>query len=234
MRADRQRAEGILTTHAAHSGEVSTQDLDIRLPDGRPLIENAAISFKSGEQTLITGASGSGKTTLFRALAGIWPFGSGKVVVPEGEDIMLLPQQPYIPLGSLRGALAYPAEPTAFSDAVIRTALESVGLGAKADGLDVVENWTNALSGGEKQRVAAARAILRKPKWLLLDEATSAMDEAAEADLYTALRQALPGTTIISIGHRSSLANLHDRRIVVERGVDGAKLKDAPLQAFAA
>lgn len=154
--------------------------------------------------------------------------------VPEGDDVMLLPQQPYLPLGSLRAALAYPADQHAFSDAEIAAALEIVGLAEKSPQLDYVQNWTNSLSGGEKQRVALARAILRKPKWLFLDEATSALDEASEEALYRALGTALPQTTVVSIGHRSSLAVLHDRRLALVKDEAGGKLVDEPLGDFAA
>ncbi|MDQ0472675.1 ABC transporter ATP-binding protein/permease [Labrys wisconsinensis] len=226
------RMQGIGVEPGKDRGALSTTDLALTLPDGRPLLDKAALVFRRGERTLVTGPSGSGKTTLFRALSGIWPFGSGRIEVPEGETVMLLPQRPYMPLGSLRAALAYPSPETAYPDDALRAALETVGLGHLDDQLDRAENWTNALSGGEQQRVAIVRALLRKPQWLFLDEATAALDEQAEAAVYEALRRALPQTTIVSIGHRSSLVALHDRRIAIETEGGTGRIADAPLQAF--
>ncbi len=212
---------------------IASAALDLKLPNGATLLSNAAIRFERGVDTLVTGPSGSGKTTFFRALAGIWPFGAGKVEVPAGESVMLLPQQPYLPLGTLRAALAYPSAENAFSDADIIAALNRVGLAALAARLDAVEPWMSSLSGGEKQRVAIIRAMLHKPKWLFLDESTGAVDEAAEADMYAALREAIEGVTIVSIGHRSSLADLHDRRIAVVPDARGTQLVEASLSEFA-
>jgi putative ATP-binding cassette transporter len=232
-RAEMERTKGIRVEADSGPGHVHAERLAVRLPNGRPLLDDASLTFRRGERTLLTGPSGSGKTTLFRALAGIWPFGSGRVRVPKGEEVMLLPQQPYLPLGTLRAALTYPSGEATFTDAEIRTALERVGLARHADRLDKVENWAIALSGGEKQRVALVRALLRKPKWLFLDEATSALDEPAEESVYHILREALPDTTVISIGHRSSLARLHDRRLAIEKEAGEARIIDAPLEAFA-
>jgi putative ATP-binding cassette transporter len=233
-RAEMHRTTGVEFDPQGSTDTLEAHDLNLRLPNGATLLEKASVAFRPGERTLVTGPSGSGKTTLFRALAGIWPFGSGRVEVPKGEDLMLLPQQAYLPLGTLRAALAYPSDERTFPDEAIRTALELVGLSPLADRLDAAENWSNALSGGEKQRIAIVRALLRKPKWLFLDEATAALDEEAEARIYRTLREALPGTTIVSIGHRSSLAELHDRRVTIETGKGGARIVDAPLEAFGA
>ena len=230
--AEMQRTEGLGVVTHPHP-EIAADRLDLQLPTGQPLLEGASLRLPRGVRTLVTGPSGSGKTTLFRAIAGIWPFGSGTVKLPEGEDVMLLPQQPYLPLGSLRAALAYPSSETTFSDEALQAALDRVGLAQLSERLDAVENWSNALSGGEKQRVAIVRALLRKPKWLFLDEATSALDEKAEAGVYRGLRDMLPETTIVSIGHRSSLARLHDRRLDLERSGSGpSRLREAPLEAF--
>lgn len=231
-KANAERAAGIEIDAREQTGTVATRDLEVRLPTGKPLFDKVAVAFRRGERTLVTGPSGSGKTTLFRALAGIWPFGSGRIEVPKGESVMLLPQRPYMPLGSLRAALAYPLPESAYPDDVLRAALDTVGLGHLDDQLDRAENWANALSGGEQQRVAIVRALLRKPQWLFLDEATAALDEQAEAAVYEALRRALPQTTIVSIGHRSSLVALHDRRIAIETEGGTGRIADAPLQAF--
>jgi putative ATP-binding cassette transporter len=141
----------------------------------------------------------------------VWPFGTGAVRFPKGANVLVLPQRPYLPLGTLRGALAYPGPETSFSPQEIEDVLEATGLGAFRDQLDVTAYWADKLSGGEQQRLSIARALLQKPQWLLLDEATSAMDEAAEAQLYRLLLDRLPRTAIISIGHRSSLVQFHGR-----------------------
>jgi len=164
-----------------------------------------------GDRILVTGPSGSGKTSLFRALGGIWPFGTGTVRIPEGASVLVLPQRPYLPLGTLRGALTYPAPQDAFSTEEIDEVLDAVGLPAFRDQLDKTAYWTDKLSGGEKQRLSIARALLQKPQWLFLDEATSALDEASEATLYSLLIARLPDSAIVSIGHRSSLNQFHDR-----------------------
>jgi len=164
-----------------------------------------------GDRILVTGPSGSGKTSLFRALGGIWPFGTGTVRIPEGASVLVLPQRPYLPLGTLRGALTYPAPQDAFSTEEIDEVLDAVGLPAFRDQLDKTAYWTDKLSGGEKQRLSIARALLQKPQWLFLDEATSALDEASEAALYQLLLERLPDSAIVSIGHRSSLVQFHGR-----------------------
>ncbi|PWR23917.1 ABC transporter ATP-binding protein/permease [Zavarzinia compransoris] len=188
-------------------------DLDIALPDGRPLL-STDFTLKEGEHVLITGVSGSGKSTLFRVLAGIWPFGEGGLAIPAGaagKGTLFLPQRPYVPVGTLRAAVAYPAKAAEVHDDVLRQALADVGLPALAGRLDDEGHWQNTLSGGELQRLALARALVQQPRWLFLDEATSAMDEAMEQRLYTLIRERLPQTTVISIGHRSSLRPFHDR-----------------------
>ncbi|MFN3853931.1 MAG: ABC transporter ATP-binding protein/permease [Phreatobacter sp.] len=208
--------------------------LQVRLPDGQPLVAAPDLTVRRGESVLVTGPSGSGKSTLFRAIAGIWPHGSGQVSVPDGAEVMLLPQRPYFPLAPLRDAVTYPAERGAYSDAEIVKALEAVNLPALASRLDEEAPWQMILSGGEQQRLALARALLAKPDWLFLDEATAAIDEAGEANLYRTIREWLPEATIVSIGHRSTLANFHDRRIHISRTADGLHVAaDAPLMAMA-
>jgi putative ATP-binding cassette transporter len=233
-RAEALGKEGPTLAAAARGGDIAAERLVLKLPDGRPLLTDGKVRFARGERTLITGPSGSGKTTLMRAFAGIWPFGSGKVTVPEGDSVMLVPQQPYLPLGTLRGALSYPSPEDKAVNGTLVTALKRVGLGHLIERLDAVEPWMISLSGGEKQRVALVRAMLHKPKWLFLDESTSALDEKAEADMYEALREALPETTIISIGHRGSLAALHDRRVAIERSPSGGRIVEASLEEFGA
>lgn len=198
------------------SKDWQTHALTLRLPDGSALLDGAGLTFPKGQATLITGRSGTGKSTLFRALAGIWPFGSGAVERPPGS-YLFLPQRPYIPLGTLRHALTYPVSLDAYPDEAVRAALADVGLGALAPALDTEENWAQRLSGGEQQRLAVARALLLKPDWLFLDEATASLDPEAEGELYRLLRERLHGTTLVSIAHRESVARFHDARLVLGR-----------------
>ena len=179
----------------------ATKDLRLTLPDGRLLHDHGALALPAGEATFIHGRSGVGKSTLFRALAGIWPFGSGSVEVPPGRTLFL-PQKPYIPLGTLRRAICYPADPTVYSEAQVQAALTHAGLAKLIPELDIEEPWSQRLSGGEQQRLALARAFLVRPAWLFMDEATGALDPAGEAELLRTLRQELPDTAMISISHR--------------------------------
>lgn len=187
------------------------KELSVGLPTGEVIVRLEDFSVEPGDRVLVTGPSGSGKTSLFRALGGVWPFGSGSIRIPKGESVLVLPQKPYIPLGTLRGALAYPAPIAAFAPQEIEEVLGAVGLSAFRDQLDETAYWADKLSGGEQQRLSIARALLQKPQWLFLDEATSALDEAAEAELYRLMLERLPATAIISIGHRSSLVQFHIR-----------------------
>jgi putative ATP-binding cassette transporter len=208
---------GSLTQGNATGNAVTAKDLVIALPDGREILSADQFSLPKGAATLVTGPSGSGKSTLFRAIAGIWPFGRGRIDVPAGQSALLLPQRPYIPLGTLRSAVVYPNEAGSFSDAEIRQALIDAQLPNLADKLDEDDVWERVLSGGEQQRLAIARALLAKPAWLFLDESTASLDEPSEAKIYRMLRERLPDTTIVSIGHRSTLEALHDRKVVLEK-----------------
>ena len=167
---------------------------------------------------LIEGPSGSGKSTLFRAVAGIWPFGQGAIHLPADARTLFLPQKPYIPILSLREAVAYPAPGGAFDDEAIREALVDVGLAALVFRLGETRNWSMELSGGEQQRLAFARALLHRPDWLFLDEATSALDRAAEEQVHEALRRRLPHATLISIAHHPEAAARYDRTIEIGAG----------------
>lgn len=190
----------------------------LRLPDGSLLIDGAQASFPAGQSTVIQGRSGSGKSTLFRALAGIWPFGAGQIERPAGR-FLFIPQRSYIPLGTLRHAITYPAPAESFDDLRVVQALSDAGLATLQDRLDEEAQWAQRLSGGEQQRLALARALLLRPDWLFLDEATANLDPEAEAKLYECLRTRLPNTTIISIAHRTTVADLHDHKLVFRRQV---------------
>ncbi|KAF0812551.1 Vitamin B12 transport ATP-binding protein BacA [Andreprevotia sp. IGB-42] len=194
----------------APADHVQVSALGVNKPDGDVLIAGLDLSLQAGDRLLVQGASGSGKSTLLRTLAGIWPYASGNVAYPQDAGVLFLSQRPYLPLGSLREALSYPAE-TLADDEALRAVLAQVKLSQLADQLDVVKPWSHELSLGEQQRIAMARALLLKPRILVLDEATSAIDEAAESTLYQALIAALPSSTLISVGHRSSLKQFHNR-----------------------
>jgi putative ATP-binding cassette transporter len=193
--------------------QLDIEALDVRLPDGREIIKGANARLEALEPVVLTGPSGSGKSTLFRAISGIWPYGEGTITLPRAAKILLLPQRPYIPIGSLRAAVTYPGRAETYSDGEIREALQAALLHDHIAALDCEDNWQQRLSGGEQQRLAIARAILAKPDWLFLDEATSAMDESMEAKIYAMLAKKLPGTTIVSIGHRASLTEFHRRHL---------------------
>jgi putative ATP-binding cassette transporter len=205
---------------AKSDSTVALNGVELALPDGRRIVAADGFAFRPGESTLVTGPSGSGKSTLFRAIAGIWPLGEGEIGKPRDASMMLLPQRPYIPVGTLRGALTYPASEGAYPDEAIVEALETVRLGSFKSLLGEEAAWNQTMSLGEQQRVAIARALLTKPDWLFLDEATAALDEATEASIYEALAEHLPNTTIVSIGHRSTLIEHHDRRVELRAGGD--------------
>jgi putative ATP-binding cassette transporter len=194
---------------------LSLDRVALALPGGRPLVQDVSLDLRRGDTALISGPSGAGKSTLFRAIAGIWPFGSGEIRLPREARVLFLPQKPYLPIGTLREVVSYPMPPDGLDDATLRSALEAVGLGALTPRLDESAHWALALSPGEQQRIAFARALVQKPDWLFLDEATSAVDEESETQLYSLVRDRLPATTVVSVGHRSSLRPFHARRLVV-------------------
>jgi putative ATP-binding cassette transporter len=203
---DGDRAEG-------GQGELALEGLSLALPQGRPLASDVSITLKQGENVLVSGASGSGKSTLFRALAGIWPYWKGRINLPKGARLLFLPQKPYLPIGSLKHAVSYPDDASLHSEDAVAGALEAVGLRHLAADLERSENWAQVLSGGEQQRVAFARALLNQPDWLFLDEATASLPEDAQDALYRLLKERLPRTTLVSIGHRASLAAHHERHL---------------------
>ena len=209
-----------ILTHTG-SDKIDLTQLLVRLPNGTPLVSADRFSIRGQERILVTGPSGAGKSTLFRTIAGIWPFGTGEIAIPRNATLMMLPQRPYLPIGSLKAAVAYPAPETTFDAERIREVLRAVGLPKLESRLDEEAHWSGMLSLGEQQRLGLARALLIAPQYLFLDEATASLDEASEARLYRLIKERLPGTTIVSIGHRSTLHALHDRHAVL--APDGAQ-----------
>ena len=194
---------------------LGVRDLDVRLPDGRPLLTNLDLDLASGESLLVKGPSGSGKTTLLRSLAGLWPYVSGTIARPLDGQVMFCGQQPYLPLGTLRAALAYPSAAETLSDDQAMETLRAVHLGYLAERLDVETDWSKTLSPGEQQRLAFGRIFIERPALVFLDETTSALDEGMEHSIYELLRDRLPDCTVVSVGHRSSLERLHSNELTL-------------------
>jgi putative ATP-binding cassette transporter len=204
---------------ATESGAIAgvmASDLSLQLPTGARLLEHTDLQVAPGQHTLLQGPSGSGKSTLLRTLAGIWPWAQGRVQLPAGA--MVIPQRPYFPDGSLRDALAYPEPAERYSDQQLQDALTQALLPDLAQRLDDRDSWTQKLSGGEQQRLAIARVLLKQPAWVLADEATSALDIEAEATLYARLRQLAEqgGGALLSIAHRPSVTGFHRRVLRLE------------------
>jgi putative ATP-binding cassette transporter len=229
----RTAASDISVTSEPDARSVRIDGLSVHRPDGTQLLAPAVHEFRPREHVLVSGPSGAGKSTLFRALAGLWPYGKGRVVIPEGARIMVLPQRPYFPETTLANALSYPAS-GAFDDAKLAEALQAVGLPRLTGRLHEEAHWNRVLSLGEQQRLGVARALLQDPDYLFLDEATASLDEPSEAKLYALLHERLKGTTIVSIGHRSTLIGLHDRHVAFEPDGEGThKLSEAKPAAAA-
>lgn len=201
----------------SHSGEnFALQQLQLNSPDGHKLVTNLNVSLMPGQALIIKGASGVGKTSLLRAVAGLWPFAQGEIVLPAQATSLFLPQKPYLPLGTLAEALSYPQFE---ADAqTLTNILNKVQLGHLSSRLHSDEDWTQVLSLGEQQRLAVGRAILMKPTVLFMDEASSAMDEGLEFAMYSLLKNALPSCIMISVGHRSSLLAFHDQALELTGG----------------
>lgn len=195
---------------------VSADGLQVNLPDGTPLLKKISFTLEPGQNVLIRGVSGSGKSTLLRAISGIWPFVEGRISLPDTKDLMFIPQRPYLPLGTLRNALLYPGTKM-ISDEHLLKLMEQCEIGYLSDKLDVVGDWSHVLSIGEQQRLAFVRAHVQQPLWLFLDEATSALDETTEAKMYMQLSSSLPNTTVVSIGHRSTLNKYHQKALNINR-----------------
>ena len=218
-----QQAEQFHVERFATSEAVSVEQMQVNLPDDAVLLQDINFTLQPGRNVLIKGVSGSGKSTLLRALAGIWPFVTGKINLPKTEELMFIPQKPYIPLGSLREAMLYPGKKP-LSDEELLYLLDLCQIGYLRDKLDLVADWSHVLSVGEQQRLAFVRAHIQEPKWLFLDEATSALDEDTEAAMYALLAERLKQTTLVSIGHRSTLNKYHELMLVIDKQTKSVRL----------
>ncbi len=203
---------------------VQLRDVSVTLDDGSVVVNEAVVEIDRGERVLVEGESGTGKSTLVRAISGLWPWGSGEILLQKGARIFLMPQRPYVPLGTLRRATTYPSSPDEIEDEVVRKALERVGLGHFVPRLDEDSHWENTLSGGEKQRLAFARLLILRPDIVIMDEATSALDPSSQEHLMNQVIEQLPEATVISVGHRPELEKFHDRKILLAYHADGARL----------
>jgi vitamin B12/bleomycin/antimicrobial peptide transport system ATP-binding/permease protein len=212
-------------------GRLAFQNLSVALVDGSIIIDDATVEVQPGERVLIQGASGSGKSTLFRAIAGLWPWGSGTIFTPPAGDMMFLSQRPYLPLGTLRAALCYPKSPEDLRPDQIDAALDRCGLGEYRHSLDSEERWDRRLSLGQQQRVAFARVLLHRPAWVFMDEATSALDEDSQADMLSLFETDLSDTTILSIAHRPGVERFHSRVLQIRKTPDGAILVPVAAQS---
>lgn len=204
-----QQAERFHVERFAAADVVEVDNMQINLPDGKPLLENISFTLHPGHNVLIKGVSSSGKSTLLRAISGIWPFVDGKIFLPERDKLMFIPQKSYLPLGTLRAALNYPGNKP-IDDTELIYLMDLCQIGYLKDKLDLEADWSHVLSVGEQQRLAFVRAHIQQPQWLFLDEATSALDEDTEANMYRLLQERLQQTTVVSVGHRSTLNKYHE------------------------
>jgi vitamin B12/bleomycin/antimicrobial peptide transport system ATP-binding/permease protein len=223
---------GAITRDEGEGAAIRLKDVSVALSDGTVVVDDADVTVQFGERVLVAGESGTGKSTLVRAIAGLWPWGGGEITLAPDAKLFLMPQKPYIPLGTLRRAATYPRAAEDFGDEDITDTLELVGLGHLTEKLDDEEaKWDRTLSGGEQQRLAFARLFLHKPDIVVMDEATSALDPESQAMLMEKLAERLPKTAIISVGHRPELEAFHERKVSLIRREGGAKLVTGELAA---
>jgi len=216
VRAKEATAAAAFEARDQETPELALRDVDVRLPNGAILLDDVDVTIQQGESLLLRGPSGSGKTTLFRVLAGLWPFGRGRIGLPKDARVLFLPQKPYLPIGTLREVLSYPEAPDTYTDEACREVLEACTLGHLVPRLAESANWSLVLSGGEQQRVAFARTLLYRPNWLFLDEASSALDEPTERRMYELLAERLPGAAVISVAHKPAVAAFHSRQLTID------------------
>jgi putative ATP-binding cassette transporter len=219
-----------IVRNPAEDGALRLRDLSVTLDDGTAIVKEADIEIAPGEKVLVVGESGAGKSTLVRAIAGLWPWGTGEVQINAG-GLSLMPQRPYVPLGTLRRAVTYPLSPETVDDGMVRRSVEDVGLGHLLGKLDEDERWDHVLSGGEKQRLGFARILIQNPKVIVMDEATAALDPLSQDRLMRLIVERLPAATLVSVGHRVELEAFHTRKLMLEYQRGGARLVgDEPLR----
>jgi putative ATP-binding cassette transporter len=223
---------GAISRTEGGGAAIRLKDVSVALSDGTVVVDDADVTVQFGEKVLVAGESGTGKSTLVRAIAGLWPWGEGEITLAPDAKMFLMPQKPYIPLGTLRRAATYPRAAEDFDDKAISETLELVGLGHLIDKLDDEEaKWDRTLSGGEQQRLAFARLFLHKPDIVVMDEATSALDPESQTMLMENLAERLPKTAIISVGHRPELEAFHERKVNLVRREGGARLVPGDIAA---
>ena len=223
---------GAITRREGGDAAIRLRGVSVALSDGTVVVDDADVTVQLGEKVLVAGESGTGKSTLVRAIAGLWPWGEGEIELKSGAKLFLMPQKPYIPLGTLRRATTYPRAPEDFDEKQVADTLEAVGLGHLVEKLDNEDaSWDRTLSGGEQQRLAFARLFLHAPDIVVMDEATSALDPESQTMLMTKLSERLPKTAIISVGHRPELEAFHERKVNLVRREGGAKLVPSEIAA---
>jgi ABC-type uncharacterized transport system, permease and ATPase components len=213
-----------LEREVANDNKIIMENLEVGLPNGRVILNNVNVTLNPGTNVLIKGLSGSGKSTLLRAIAGIWPYVRGKIILPLRDDIMFIPQKPYLPLGTLREAVLYPGTQSR-DNTELAILMNECHIGYIIKDLDIIADWSHVLSVGEQQRLAFVRTLIYKPKWLFLDEATSALDEETEAAMYKLVAKNLPQTTFVSVGHRSSVNKFHGLEMYLEKSTGQLSMK---------
>jgi vitamin B12/bleomycin/antimicrobial peptide transport system ATP-binding/permease protein len=206
-------------------GHLVFENVSVWLADGGVVISDATSDIMLGERVLVVGESGTGKSTLMRAIAGLWPWGTGTIYLPPREDMMFLPQKPYMPLGTLRSAVSYPAAPDRFTTEEIVAAMKRTGLPEFTERLDEEERWDRMMSLGQQQRLAFARVVLHKPKWIFLDEATAALDDENQTRVMSIFSEELAQSSLVSIAHRPGLEAYHSRTLQLVGGATGARLR---------